>query len=434
MNQHRDALARTTLLVNRELFSGDADQGAIADALLSTTVRLEADHATLVSRAGQSAFITGFVLTARLGIGIEVVAPNVPVIDLGAPLQKPRLVDALVDLGSDLIPGARVRTKPGPVEERFVLGAPSGAALPDVRVVVGDFTADLARGEEIEGSQGDLPLGGFAAGAAIAAIALEAALPRIEEATGLSARRLRPSPGPPVRIDLRDVFPELEAGPALELGKVDAISGGAITHALIFCLLRIPGLQVDLRVVEAQIAELSNVNRYMLLRASDDGRVKIEELEAAATSAIRIAGVPALFTKNTRETIVPLAERVVVGVDDVEARWWVQAENPAWLAVGATGNHLAQLTTHTPDSPCAACAHPTPLPPQTIPTISFVSFWAGLLQACALVSKIPPVARNVVVYPFALGGQTPTLTFTLVANPVCPNGCVASRAARGVAA
>ena len=135
-----------------------------------------------------------------------------------------------------------------------------------------------------------------------------------------------------------------------------------------------------------------------------------------------------MFTKETRHTLLPLARCVVVGVDDIEARWWVQEENPAWLGVGATGNHLAQLTTHTPDGACAACAHPVPLAPQTIPTISFVSFWAGLLQACALVTPTPAVGRNVVVYPFALGGTTPASKFELVPNPTCPINCPASAA------
>jgi hypothetical protein len=424
---HHDALARTTLLLNREFFSGEADERAIADALLATTVCMEADEASLMSRAGQTAFVTGFLLTARLGIGVELIAPNVPVIDLVAPLREPLLVDALVELGGDLVPGARVRSTAGAVDENFIFG--EGKNEDDtlaVRVAATSFTADLSRGGKSM-CVGDLPFGGFAAGAAIAAVALEAALPRIEQAIGLRARRPRPSPGPPVTIDLRTLVPELEDGLAADLGPVDAISGGAITHSLVFCLLRVPNVRADLRVIEEQDADISNVNRYALLRASDDGRVKADQLEAAATSDLCIAGVRALFTKESRDTLVPLAERVVVGVDVVEARWWVQEESPAWLAVGATGNHLAQLTTHAPGEACAGCAHSVPLEPQTIPTISFVSFWAGLLQACALVSHAPAAARNVVVYPFALGGAASASTFELIPNENCPISCPASR-------
>jgi molybdopterin/thiamine biosynthesis adenylyltransferase len=422
---HYEALSRTTLLLNREFFSGEASEPAIADALLATTVRMEADEASVSCRAGQTALITGFLLTARLGIGIELFAPDVPVIDVAAPLRVPRLVDALVEVGRDLVPGPRVRTVAGDVDEAFAFG--HSAIRTAVHVAATDFTAELLRGHAAS-SAGEMPFGGFAAGAAIAAIALEAALPRIEAATGLSARRLRPTPGPPVRIDLGDAFPEL-AELSLDVGEVDVISGGAITHALLFCLLRVPALRAQLRVVDAERADLSNVNRYALLRASENGRLKTEQLERASGDSIRIVGVPRLFTDDTRETIVPLADVVLVGVDDVEARWWVQQEQPAWLAVGATGNHLAQLTTHVPDEPCAACIHSVPLPRQTIPTISFISFWAGLLQACALVSGMRRRSSNVLVYPFALGGPSAISTFQLMANSACPLACAAARRA-----
>jgi molybdopterin/thiamine biosynthesis adenylyltransferase len=234
----------------------------------------------------------------------------------------------------------------------------------------------------------------------------------------------------PLTIDLLTFFPQLANGINTEIGDVDVISGGAITHAFLYCLLRAPDLNANLRVVEEQCAELSNVNRYALLRASDEGRPKAAQLEASSTRGIIVSGVRCLFTKETRERLLPLADRVLVGVDDVEARWWIQDENPSWLCIGATGNHLAQLTTHVPAGPCAGCAHSVPLPPQTIPTISFVSFWAGLLQACALLCPTPPVSRNIVVYPFALGGPTAVRSNQLVSQPGCPVGCAASRVAR----
>ena len=69
---HYEALARTTLLLNHELFNGEADEGKIADALLGSTVRLTIDVANLESRAGEAAFVTSCILVARLGIGVEV--------------------------------------------------------------------------------------------------------------------------------------------------------------------------------------------------------------------------------------------------------------------------------------------------------------------------------------------------------------------------
>jgi molybdopterin/thiamine biosynthesis adenylyltransferase len=428
VNTHRDALARTTLLLNEEWFSGEANEAAIADALLACTVRFVADDPSLSSRAGQTALVTAFMLTARLGIGIELQVPNTPLLDPVAPLREPRLVEALVDLGSDLIPGALVRTTLGEVDETFVLAASSDEFPSAIRITATDLKAGLERGGRGAPSMGDLPFGGLAAGAAIAAMALEAARPRIEDATGLSGRTARPSPGPPVRIDLAELFPRLAAGLTTDLGRVDTISGGAISHALLYCLLRVPGLRAQIRVIEKQSADISNINRYSLLRTTDEHTDKVQLLEAAATDRIEINGVRTLFTKETRGGLLPLADRVVVGVDDVEARWWVQEAEPAWLAIGATSNHLAQLTTHMPDSPCAACLHPVALVPATIPTISFVSFWAGLLQACGLLSG-SSVPRNLSVYPFALGGTSWVISVPLVPNRECRIGCRASQRA-----
>lgn len=429
MSRYHEALARTTLLLNQELFGDEADEAAIADALLATTVAITADERSLSNRAGQTAVVTAFNLTARLGIGIELRLPNVPVIDLRAPLRQRHLCDALIELGQDLIPGATIRAHSEPVDQTFFFGEAHIGQVSGVRVLASDFEAVLTRDAQGSACEGNFPFGGFAAGAAVAAIALEAVVPRIEEVTGLSARAPRPSPGPPVKIDLLDLFPGLSGGTPGDLGAIDVISAGAITHALTYCLLRIPGLRTRLRVIEDQDADLSNVNRYALLRASDDGRHKISQLEETATEEIGIEGVTTLFTKLSRDELLPLADCVVVGVDDVEARWHVQEESPAWLAIGATGNHLAQLTVHVPNGPCAACAHVSPVPPGDIPTISFVSFWAGLLQACALLARSSE-HRNVFVYPFALSSSSGIASFEPTPNPNCPIKCAASQAVR----
>jgi molybdopterin/thiamine biosynthesis adenylyltransferase len=415
------ALARTTLLLNRELFSGSANPARIAEALLATRVTIRSSKEALETRAGQTGLITAFILISRLGVGIDLDIPEVALIDRAAPLRGAQLRSTLHDLSIDLIPGRRSRVEESHSRASFFLGD-SDRGHGGIGVTIDDFGFAIDHGIGDTSCKGDLPFGGLAAGAAIAALALEAAIPGMEDACGQPARSPRPRPGPSVRLDLRDLFPALASAANLRLGDIDVISGGAITNALVYCLLRLPDLQADLRVIESDVAELSNLNRYMLLRRSHLRTSKTRLLEASANGNLRIRGVDSLFTPATRSRLMPLAPRVLVGADDVQARWWVQEADPIWLAIGATGDHLAQVTTHLPGTPCAGCLHPIPLPPQEIPTISFVSFWAGLLQACALLAPSEgPV--NVTAYPFALGDSMPFFGSEPVKSPQCPLRC-----------
>jgi molybdopterin/thiamine biosynthesis adenylyltransferase len=420
MTQTAEALARTSLLINQELFGGDAEELLVSAALPEGCIELKGSRESLSTRAGQTALVTAFILVARMGVGIRLDIPDVAVIDRVPPLCASRLGEALADLGRDLIPGVPIPPASGPVDATFSFGDTGDSDA--IQVTAGDLEACLDRFVQMGESEGRLPFGGLAAGTAVAAVAFEAMVPRIESRVGLCARMPRPSPGPPVRIDLGQLFPSLGEQIPGSLGAIEAVSGGAITNALIFCLLRVPELEVGIRVIEDDVADLTNLNRYMLLRRSQVGLHKVAHLRSATAKRVKVDGIELLFNGKTRDRILPLADRVLVGVDDVQARWWVQEAEPRWLAVGATGNHLAQLSVHIPGGPCAGCVHGVPLPPQTIPTISFVSFWAGLLQACALLSDLREPA-NVSVYPFALGGP---MSFTSLApqhSPTCPVGC-----------
>lgn len=431
MTSSADALSRTTLLLNREYFDGMAADIDIADGLISTTVRLHANEANLISRAGQCALITGFSLIARMGIGVELSIADVPVEDLVAPLRKLMLREALVDLGSDLVPGATLRSERGKVDLTLVFGDTPCEDEPAIRVFADATSCAVVEGDErVDRITADWPLGAFAAAAAVAPIVLEAALPQIEQAVGGSRiLRPRPSSGPPVHLDLRELFPELPMSVPTS-GRLDLISGGAITNALLFILLRIPKFMAQVRLIESEVAELSNVNHYMLLRASHEGVGKTTYLEEASSKRIMIFGIDTLFAQETRDGLVPLAGQVLVGVDNVEARWLVQREWPEWLCVGATEAAIAETTTHRPGGPCAGCLHPDALPPDVIiPTISFVSFWAGLLQVCELLSHLDSEQplRRVMVWPFGLGGSFSSTVSELVSSRRCAISCASHR-------
>lgn len=432
MTATSDALARTVLLINNEYFDGAAATDAIVEGLVGSTVRIHADADNLRTRAGQAAVVTTFGLIARMGIGIELAIPDVPLIDRVAPLLRSRIRSALVDLGGDLVPGSTIRTTPGRADLTVAFGStPLGPVDGSIRLVADDYSFALVDG--LEGGtrfDGDWPLGAFAGAAAIAAAVLEVALHRIEEVSGIGrGQRPRPSAGPPAELDLRDLFPGLRETASREW-KIDLISGGAISNALLFVLLRLPGITVDARVIEGDVVELSNLNRYMLLRARHTGALKTAYLEGSSSSSVSISGVSCMFTQATRDGLRPLAPTVLVGADRVEVRWLVQEEQPEWLCVGATEAAIAETTSHSAGSPCAGCSHPDPLPEGVvIPTISFVSFWAGLMQACELLCHFEGQAtsRRVMVWPFALGGSFHSTTAALKSSGRCALSCSASR-------
>ena len=298
-------------------------------------------------------------------------------------------------------------------------------------MTVGHFACRLDRAADPARISCDCPLGALAAAAAVAAIVLQAALPQIELATGLArTSRPRPNPGPPVDVDLTRIFPTLSAR-SLD-APIDAISAGAITNAFVACGLWLPENTSAIRIFDDDDVAIHNVNRCLQFRASDTDRPKVDVLHETSSSGLAITGINARFDPRGAEDYRPLANRVVVGVDNIPARWWIQEEWPRNLYIGATTNNEAIVTTHHPGGPCAGCAHPEAGPkPDEIPTISFVSLWAGLLQLCALLAEStePSPAQRLTVYPFALGGPSWGTASELRPSTNCAIVCPASRAA-----
>ena len=104
------------------------------------------------------------------------------------------------------------------------------------------------------------------------------------------------------------------------------------------------------------------------------------------------------------------------------------------MAVGATSHFFVLSSAHPADRPCAGCTHPKDdREIGEIPTISFVSFWAGLMQALELVHETVVGSKTVTtvtnLWPLGLGGKFgihPQVQLPLAA---CPVQCRASAAA-----
>ena len=172
----------------------------------------------------------------------------------------------------------------------------------------------------------------------------------------------------------------------MPLGDVDVISGGAITNAALYALRRMPWVTAELRIIEPELLDLTNLNRYALARRSCVGMPKIDMLASYTRDGLSITGVPARFDGRAAQALAPIARRVLVGVDHIPSRWLVQAEAPrSWIGIGASSHDFVLVSAHPSGAPCVGCVHPKDDEAGgPIPTISFVSFWAGLIQALDL--------------------------------------------------
>ena len=420
-----DALDRTALLLRLDAFPGlTADRDAmLVDALRTVGVRIVVDRTNLASPNGQTVLATLVCQCAMLGLRIDLDMPDVPQLVPQPPLDAHLpLGSALAEWTNALFPGCLSHVA-APLLT-FAIGdtTTTGATEPVVHVTGADDVAVLAT--DRTGAtrwQGANPWGPIGAAAAAAAEAMRAAIPDL--AAQLSQPppcdiTWKPRPFTPLRLNV-------PAPAGRPIGPVDLVSAGAITHATLYTLLRVPGFAADLRVIDFDTLARSNTNRYPLARAADLDRAKVDQLADLATDTVRIRGVRRRLDDDALVTLGDPAPRVLVGVDDIPTRWYVQRQRPAWVGVGATSHAFVVVSDHLPDHPCAGCVHPLDddNPLEQIPTIGFVSLWAGLLLAGTLLAPdaaTRPGTRRIEAHPMGLYGPDGVKPLPQVHNPRCP--------------
>jgi len=424
-----EALSRTALLIDLDVFACTADRRLIVDGLRATTARIVADRDSLGCAAGQTALVTLYAQLAMTGLQIDLDAPPVALVAPQPPLRGSDLLSGLSDYSNDLLPGGSSRPSATP-DVVFVLG---GAPGPEetVRVSGGPWRAFAGHRSPVLPWRGDAPVGAMAAAAAAAAEGVRAAVPTIAEHLG------RPAPDDPRwrRLPNRQIALDLaryQVDHGLALGEVDVISGGAITNAALYALLRVPGLSTSIRVIEPDRLAVSNLNRYALALRSMLTWSKTRALARFATDNVKIIGHNKTFDDTTAPGLHPLAPRILVGVDHIPSRWAAQRQATSnWACVGSSSHDYVLLSAHPPGAACAGCVHPHDDDfTGDIPTISFVSFWAGLTQALELMAhaagRTPNYARSTHLWPLGLENPRGIHTFPQQPAMDCPIACHAS--------
>lgn len=385
----REALDRTLLLMRDDLVEGIEDF-KVMDALTCTRVVLVGDARNLSSHAAQTAYITAALLMARSGHRVYLAAPDVPLIGAQPPLKGDRLVTALLDVGSDLLPtiGFSVYAPRSELALEVLFGdsQPRYRARRTVTVNAGAWSAHLGSAEFRRiWMEHDWPFGALAAGALAAVEAFKAAM-----------HQLRCFAKDEVLFDALFAFTDQacvelarESSPKVAtLGNLDFVSGGAITNASLYALARLPGITGFGRIVEPETGDLSNLNRYSLMRRSAVNQDKAAVLAALMSPNLKLESVPLRF-EGKQSRIGNFAPLVLVGVDDIPTRWEVQARRPHWLGVGATTHWAAMASFHQDGLGCARCLHPRDDPaPGRIPTVAFVTFFSGLTLAAYMIREL----------------------------------------------
>lgn len=379
-----EALSRTILLMGDHL---EAPEDTLLDALLGTTVVLSADLENLQSHSAQSAYFTAGTLMARSGVTVFLSAPDVPLVGKQPPAKETRLISALVELGEDLIPDVcfRVGQPRQQVDFGFALGTSNVEinALRAWRFGAESWWGWIEPPEVLRpGALTDWPFGGLSAGGLVATEVFKGTMRKLsrfatdwENFAAFFAASSRAEFAPQPSRFIKE---------ARDFGSVDIVSGGAVIHALLYALARILNSRGEFRVIEPEVSDLSNLNRYELLRRSHINTFKARDLASLDLGGLNV--LPAI--ERFPDRIARLASTVLVGVDHIPTRWTAQAASSDWLGIGATTHFSAMVTAHIPGLPCAGCAHPKDEAGQLpIPTAAFVSHWAGLMLAASLVIR-----------------------------------------------
>ena len=375
------ALDRTLLLMRDDLREEVTD-AQLVRALTSTCVALVAGEEDLRTHSAQCAFVTAALQMARSAHRVTLVAPDVLLIGAQPPLIQSRLISGLVEVGQDLLPGVEFSTSmpDEPVDLAVHFG--QQVLVVAARSICVNASAWAAQIQPVAAARpwaaAGWPLGAIAAGALAASEAFKHAMRSLSEFAKDDA--LFSEMYAPVDRLTFEVAPA--STPQLPtLGEIDVVSAGAITHAALYVLLRVPEVSGRGRVLDPESTDLPNLNRYGLLRRSKVEHGKTRLLRDLASPHLLLEPVEASF----QYSVINLHRRVIVGVDDIPTRWRVQEKKPQWLGVGATTHWNAMASHHYRGVACAHCLHPRDdVDVGRIPTVPFVSLFAGLFLASYL--------------------------------------------------
>jgi hypothetical protein len=421
-----------TILLCRDYVADGLNGREICDRFQSVKVLCVSDLANLRSLSGQTALVTLVSLLCRMGMRVGLDIPEVSMLAPQPPLSGSFLREALLVSSETLIAGATVGChssfRPDLV---FVLGDTKFVGNRSFcwRVIGSDWWGALATENAIglPPWTAKWPIGSMV-GAALGA----------NEALKFALRGL------PMRDETNRVYLETSKScgwdfgaiplpeNGLDLGNVDFISAGAISQASLYALLRLPNVRMRGRIFDDDVTGPSNLNRNMLTLVSDVYSQKVELVARRCGTKLCLEPIATRFVANGFEGT--LAQRVLIGVDHIPSRWEVQRHTRGWIAVGGTSHFNISCSSHRPGEPCCGCLHPVDDSDvvDPIPTVSFVSFWAGLASVVRLIREALGASyslerQHLWLTPLRMDQRHAAMWLPVAPRKDCPVQCSAAR-------
>lgn len=424
-----EQLSRTAQLFQMDL--GISDPAVVLRELMAPSISLVADADVMNTLAGQVAISTAVMLMARSGQSVYINAPDALLIGYQPPMAGRTFHQAIASIGNKLIDDVEVAIGCPrlPPDIAFVFGnGASGMGVRAKRIAfVGwtDWSAELSDcPRQTREADSGWPIGAMGAAVLVAAEAAKIVGLMLTKLSACSTHFIElfaPSHGS------RLVLAPESTPQVIQLGNFDIISAGAVSNAFLYSLFRLPSIVGNARAFDEDVSDESNRNRNVLLIPEFVGKPKVE-LFGHFVSGISIDSVARHFSRNDLSS---LADRVAVGADDIPTRWMLAGAQTNWMGVGATSHFESMASVHYSYAACAACLHPhdEELVGHT-PTISFVSFLAGLIMASDFLRDLAGAEASIASrqrYLTALQTEGEWTT-PVVPHLNCPAHCQASMA------
>jgi hypothetical protein len=418
-----------TLLLCRDYVHDGLSNEAIAASFATLRALCVADGRNLSTHSGQTCLTTLVGLLSRMGIRVALAIPETSLILPQPPFVGGFLRESLLASSNGLVAGAEVEIWDGKAKPdvMFILGDSRAVENGNAcwRLAGSDWGGVIERSGSVSRWTAHWPVGAMATAALAAGEAFKHAIRRLAFRNREDQIFFETSP------HAKWEFACVEPPESTDLGEVDIVSAGAITQAALYVLLRLPKLRMKGRVFDDDVTGESNLNRNMVSLVIDVGSAKASLVAERCASNFDLRPIQKRFGVSGQ--LEQLAPCVLVGVDDIPSRWIIQRHAKGVVLVSGTSHFSISSSSHVPGEPCCGCQHPVDDigGPATIPTVSFVSFWAGLAMAVRLIHQAMGVAyprnrQHLWLTPLRMDLPRAAIWSPVAARIDCPVKCVSS--------